>query len=145
MDFTYLYKYFYFRCQDNIQLFPHLKDSTISEAAISEAEVICHRNSFNFILKPLASDLKHYDGDKQQWSENSIAERIPLISKHNLTTELAPRRRLHIEYKQAIYSSSNVLGIRLNYKTVESIANNYFYVRGYFRFLPKCKCIEKKK
>lgn len=132
-------KYFYFSCQDNIQLFPHLKDSTISEAAISDAEVICHRNSFSYILKPLESDLYHYGGEKQERSENNIAERIPLISNHNLTTALTPRNRFHIEYKQAIYSSSNVLGIRLNYKTVESIANNFFYVRGYFRFLPKCK------
>lgn len=130
---------FYFRCQDHIQLFPHLKDSTISEAAISEAEVICHGNSFNYILKPLDSDLYHYGEDKQQWSENSIAERIPSISKLNLTTATTPRSRFHIEYKQAIYSSSNVLGIRLIYKTVESLANNHFYVRGYFRFLPKCK------
>lgn len=80
-----------------------------------------------------------YGGDKQQWSENSIAERMTLPSKHNVTTALTQRSRFHIEYKQAIYSSSNVLGIRLNYKTVESLVNNYFYVRGYFRLLPKCK------
>lgn len=134
-----VYKYFSFRCLDNIQLFPHIKDSTISEAASSEAEVICHQNLFNYILKPLESDLYQYGVDKKQLSENGIAERISLISKHNRTTIVTPRSRFHIEYKQAIYSSGNVLGIRLNYKTVESLANNYFYVRGYFRFLPKCK------
>lgn len=74
------------------------------------------------------------------------SNQILLIKKNNaknLTTahekydELYTRFR--IEFKQAIYSSANVLGIRLNYKKDINIAPNVFSINGIFRFLSKCK------
>lgn len=132
---------------DTIKLYPHLKESTLSEATISE-DVICSQNAFNFIFINNKNETIPNKTTKNLFNEALIekpyyaSNQMPF--KFTQVAKLAQKydelhNRFRIEFKQAIYSSANILGIHLSFKKVINITKNVFYINGIFRFISKCK------
>lgn len=119
-----LYKTFTFRCIDQIQIYPHLKEPVIQKDSSIPEDTICDENSY------LYSATKEFIGNIYTASEPNVT----IMD----TNRVSPFR---IRNRKSFYSSDRILGIRITFETINKIVDiTAFNISGKFQFIARGKC-----
>ncbi|XP_037030740.1 uncharacterized protein LOC119070492 [Bradysia coprophila] len=124
-------------CQDEFQIFPHLKESMISDTAIPE-EVICAENAGQFVTTNTSLQSDSVDATVT----NNIVEKSDVDHTYE-DNQSAGHKSFNgnevvaVERRKTLFSSDNIFGLRLDFKHALDFPNTYFSISGSYRFVDK--------
>lgn len=120
---------FTFRCIDQIQIYPHLKEPIIQKDTSIPEDTICDENSYMYSMA------KQFVGNIY-----SVAEQNELDYKYGNTMDSNHVSPFRIRNRKSFYSSDRILGFRITFETIDQIIDKKaFSISGHFRFIPRGK------
>lgn len=107
----------------------------ISDMAIPE-EVICAENSQQFIRTTKNTSFASTT-ETNHIEENNDIDRTYEDNQSVEHKSFNENEVIRFEHRKTVFSSENVLGLRLYFKKIINFPNTYFSVSGIYRFVDK--------